>query len=281
MIDVPNLVAFWDFQEPAGEARKSVGTELYSLQEMNGPIRRVENGIFGPYSAQLTRGQWFRIPRRDARGLDLHGHAQQVSMVAWVQRQSDNVWQYIAGMWNEGDRRFKGQPHGTGPRAPARQYALFMSGAWQSDHTTYTRTRAEHQAHGYLSPAGGATPGHPFAFDYATGATRIEKHRWYMLAFTFDGRAIRVYVNGALDANGNCNPFGYAGGIHDGGDNGSDFTVALRDHPDWPTYPDGVPNHAEGFDGRIGGLAVCDRALTPDQIARLYESTLAGPTSRT
>lgn len=272
--DLPNLLAFWDFQESAGKARISAGKYEYSLEEMNGPIKRADNGIFGPYCADLQWGQWFRIKRKEAPGLDLHGDDQQVTMVAWVQRESDRVWQYIAGMWNEGDEKFKGKAGAKGEGAPARQYAIFINGAWQNDYTTYERTRAENQAMGYISPYGGATPNHPFAFDYATGKTKLEKDKWYMIAFTFDGEAIKVYVNGQLDENSNYNPFYYDGPIYDPGESGADFTIAQRDHPRWPHYPEGVPEYEEGFDGKIGGLAVYDRALTSDEISRLFYSSM-------
>ena len=272
--DLPGLVAFWDFQEPPGTDRLSVGRYAYALEEMNGPIRRASDGLFGPYSADLDWGQWLRAEREGVPGLDLHGQGQEVTVVAWVKRESDRVWQYIAGMWDEGDAAHQGRPSGTGEGAPGRQYGLFMSGAWQADHATYERARAEHQAMGYVSATGGATPGHPFAFDYATGATRIEKGRWYMLAYTFDGAALRVYVDGRLDANGNYNPFYYDGPIYDGGEDGADFTVALRRVPKWPSYPEGVPENAAGFDGRIGGLAVYDRALTGQEIEGLYQAAM-------
>lgn len=269
---IPGLLSFWDFQEPAGAPRVSKGRYQYALQEMNGPIKQVKDGIFGPYSADLDWGQWFRLKHAEAPGLDLHGKGQQLTMVAWIKRESDRVWQYIAGKWNEGDAKFVGQATGSGLRAPSRQYALFISGSWQCDYTTYKRTPAEHQPMGYLSPFGGATPSHPFAFDYATGGTRLERDKWYMIAFTYDGKAIRVYVNGVLDENGNYNPFLYDGPIFSGGENGADFTVAQRDHPRWPTYPDGLPNYSEGFDGRIAGLAVYDRALTPQELKKLAKT---------
>lgn len=267
--DIPGIVTFWDFQEPAGTSRMSRGRYKYALQEMNGPIKHVEDGIFGRYCADVEWGQWFRIKRQDAPGLNLHGKDQHVSMVAWVKRESDKAWQYIAGVWDEGTK----DPVGKG--APGRQYAIFMSGKWQNDYTTYVRAPAEHQAMGYVSITGAETPGHPFAFDYATGRTQIQKDRWYMLAFTYDGKAIKVYVDGVLDKNGNYNPFMYDKGIYDGGENGADFTVALRRVPIFSTYPDGVPeNDTLGFDGRIGGLAVYDRALSANEIKRLYTSTM-------
>ncbi|MFH5804800.1 LamG domain-containing protein [Alienimonas sp. DA493] len=254
---LPGLLAFWDFQEPTGTNRVSSGRDQYALQERNGPIARVEDGVFGPYSVDFELGQWFLLPHEDAPGLDLHGEDQEVSMVAWIKRQNNQHWQYLAGMWNELDH--------------ARQYGLFMSGSWQTDWTTYQRVRAVNQAMGYVSPFGGATPGHPFAFDYATGATPIPVDRWTMLSYSFDGEAIRVYVNGELDENGPYNPFQYDGGMHDGG---SDFTVAQRAVPKWPTYPEGRPTNDAGFDGRLAGLAVYDRALTAEEMRRLYEQTM-------
>ena len=272
--DLTGLVAFWDFQEKAGDDKVSKGEYDYKLKEMNGPIKRSEDGVFGPYSADLEWGQWLRIKRENVPALNIHGENQQISMVVWIKRESDRVWQYVAGMWSEGDIRFRGKSHGTGERAPARQYAIFINGAWQTDYTTYERISSKNQTLGYISPYGGATPNHPFAFDYSTGKTQLELNRWYMLAFTFDGEWIKVYVDGMLDKNGNYNPFHYDGPIYNGGENGADFTVAQRDHPKWPTYPEGTPNYDEGFDGKIGGLAVYNRALNSDEIKDLFESTM-------
>jgi len=273
-VDLPGLLTFWDFQEPAGSPRVAKGKFNYGLEEMNGPIARVDDGIFGPYSTDLKWGQWMRVKRAEGPGLNIHGEGREISMVAWVKLESNNVWQFIAGVWNEGDRKFMGKASGEGHRFPARQYGMFTSGNSQTDYTTYKRTPAKHQTMGYLSPFGGASPDHPFAFDYATGKTRLEQNRWYMIAFTYDKEWIKVYVDGKIDVNENYNPFKYTGPIFDGGPKGADFTIGLRDHPDWPTYPEGVPtNRSEGFDGRIGGLAVFDRALTAEEIAALHTAT--------
>ena len=272
--DIDGIVAFWDFQEESGSDKVSKGGRNLRLTEMNGPIKRAEDGVFGPYSADIEWGQWLRIKREEAPALNIHGENQQVSMVAWIKRESDRVWQYVAGMWSEGDKRFKGQSYASGERAPTRQFAIFINGAWQNDYTTYERKRSRNQTLGYISPYGGATPDHPFAFDYATGGTVLEMNRWYMIAFTYDGEWIKVYVDGKLDTNGNYNPFKYDGPIFNGGENGADFTVAQRNHPKWTTYPEGVPEYEEGFDGKIGGLAVYNRALTADEILVLYNSSI-------
>jgi len=273
-VDIPNLLVFWDFQEESGKNKKAKGKFRYELEEMNGPIKRSKDGIFGPFSADFEWGQWMRLKRERAAGLNIHGDNKQITMVAWVKRESDRPWQYIAGIWNEGDWKFMGKAKGEGDRAPSRQYAMFTSGLSQNDYKTYKRSPAKHQVMGYLSPYGGATPEHPFAFDYATGKTFLEKDQWYMIAYTYDAEWIKVYVNGKLDVNENFNPFYYKGPIFDGGSNGADFTVAQRDHPKWPTYPNGVPEYEEGFDGKLGGLAVYDRALTANELEALYNATM-------
>ena len=147
-----------------------------------------------------------RIKREDCPALDIHGEEKEVTVIAWIKRRADNHWQYIAGMWDEGDARFKGKTHGVGENC-GRQYALFLNGHQQADYQSFTRTDADNQIHGYVSDSGGATSGKPFSFSYATGQTFIEKDTWYMIAYTYDHQALRVYVNGELDRNGNCNPF--------------------------------------------------------------------------
>ena len=273
-LDIPDLITFWDFQRSNEESDlTSQGPYHYTLEEMNGPINRENDGVFGPSSLEIKRGQWLRIEREDCPALDIHGK-DEVTIVAWIKRRADNHWQYIAGMWDEGDERFKGKARGEGEGAPARQYALFLNGHKQADYKSLTRSDADNQVHGYVSDSGGATAGKPFSFSYATGGTYIEKDTWYMIAYTYDHEALRVYVNGELDRNGNCNPFYWDKPIHDGGKHGADFTVAQRSVPSWPDYPKGEPGNKVGFGGVLGGLAVYKRALSTEEIKKLYASTL-------
>ena len=272
-LDIPDLVAFWDFQaHDPGSDLTSQGPYQYTLEEMNGPIKRENDGVFGASGLAIDRGQWLRIKREDCPALDIHGK-EEVTIVAWIKRRADNHWQYIAGMWDEGDRRFKGKTHGVGPGAPARQYALFLNGHKQVDYKRLTRTDADNQVHGYVSDSGGATPGKPFCFSYATGQSLLEKDSWYMIAYTYDHRTLRVYTNGELDSNGHYNPFHWDKPIYDGGKDGADFTVAQRSVPSWPDYPEGTPSNKVGFGGVLGGLAVYRRALRPEELKTLYAST--------
>ncbi|SMP68909.1 Concanavalin A-like lectin/glucanases superfamily protein [Neorhodopirellula lusitana] len=257
---IPDLITFWDFQPTDSGDHLSKGAAAYVLTEMNGPIQRTNDGIFGPSALQIQRGQWLRIKRDDCPALNRKGK-DEVTVVAWIKRQSDNNWQYIAGMWNERDAK--------------RQYALFSCGHKQTDYTTLNRIDAKNQPHGYVSDVGGATPHRPYCFSYATGKTTLNKDNWYMIAYTYDHKAISVYTDGKLDQNGNYNPFYWDKPIFDGGDEGSDFTVAQRALPAWPGYPEvEEPTHHEGFGGIMGGLAVYGRALSATEMQSLYESTL-------
>jgi len=236
-LSIPNLLCFWDFQEPAGAPRVSQGPQRYALREMAGPVERVSGGVFGPYAARLKQGQWFNLPRAECPALNLHGANAQVSVVAWIQRaQKDHMQcEAVAGIWNES--------------AKLRQYCLFLNlGLDQS----------RHQACGHISAVGGPTPGEKFCVDAAIGATQVEFDAWHCVAFTYDGANIKAYLDGRLDARGARNPYVYPHGIFDGGEHGADFTVGAV--------------HRSGemgnwFTGTLGGLAIFNRALTGDELA--------------
>ena len=191
----------------------------------------------------------------------IHGENAQYTILAWIKRDSERLWQYIAGVWNETEAK--------------RQYALFVNGHRKTDYRTFTRTKANCQAHAYMSVEGGNTPGNFACFSYATGATRLEENRWYFLAATYDQQSLKVYVDGKLDTLQYYNPFVYSGKpIFDGGEEGANFTVAQRAIPDWEGYPD-TPYERQGFSGQIGGLAVYDRALDAKQISSIGAATNA------
>ena len=63
-----------------------------------------------------------------------------------------------------------------------------------------------------------------------------------------------------MDARPGVNPYPLAGGLHDGGPNGSDFTVGAVDRGG---------EIGNFFCGDLAGLAVYDRALTPAEMLAL------------
>ena len=257
-LDLPGLICFWDFQELGGDLRWSRGPYSYPLDEHQGKIVRVQDGVWGAYSAEIVLGQWLSIDRNKCPALMIHGENAQYTILAWVKRDSDRLWQYIAGVWNETEAK--------------RQYALFVNGSRKTDYRTFTRTKAYCQAHAYLSVEGGNTPGNFACFSYASGATRLEENRWYFLAATYDQRSLKVYVDGKLDALEYYNPFVYSGKpIFDGGENGANFSVAQRAIPDWKGFP-ATSYEKQGFSGQLGGLAVYDKALDAEQIANIHKA---------
>jgi hypothetical protein len=110
---------------------------------------------------------------------------------------------------------------------------------------------------GHVSVEGGPTQGYPWCMTTAIGATPLAKDEWYALAFTYDGTYAKVYVDGVLDKRETYNPYLYDKGLFDGGLTGADFTVG------------GVNRSGEMgnfYAGLLGGLAVCNEALTDEEI---------------
>ncbi|QJD82003.1 LamG domain-containing protein [Cohnella herbarum] len=235
----PSLVAFWDFQEAAGERRVSKGPNAIELREMSGTIERVEEGIFGPYSASLREGDWFSVPRNEAFALNIHGRNAEVTVAAWVKRSATarSHCEFIAGIWNETNEK--------------RQYGLFLNLAiWDSGE----------QVCGHVSSIGGPTPGYRYCMDASIGQSPVPLDRWQFVAFTYDGEYARSYLNGKLDTRETFNPYSYRGGLYDGGEDGADFTVGAVDRSGE------IGNY---YAGRIGGLAVFRQALSEQEIAQM------------
>ncbi|NOU69421.1 LamG domain-containing protein [Paenibacillus sp. LMG 31461] len=235
----PSLVAFWDFQEGAGEKRIAKGPNAYVLQEGARLVHREEDGIFGPYAARLNFGDWFMTPREMCPELNFHGSRSNLTILAWIKREKNDYQhcQAIAGMWDETDSK--------------RQYALFLNlRIWDS----------YEQVGGHVSAGGGPTEGYTYCMTSSLGATEVNREEWHVVGFTYNGKEAISYLDGKLDQRETYNPFYYGEELYDGGQNGSDFTV-------------GAVHRSEEignfYTGLLGGLAVFNRALTQEEIAIL------------
>lgn len=282
---MPGLVAFWTFGEAAGQPRRSTGTpQLHPLQEVGGPIPRVEGGPFSGYAAELNGRQYFRIPYAEAGDLNISGTNAQVSMFAVVRIVNLKQSRTIAGMWSEG----QGANDDTGTR----QYSLLMNMPTYGGPNKLTP---------HISSEGGVTrradgSAFPWCADYAASAGDVPTEQWCSLAFTYDGRFIRAYINGRLDGQKldpvkhkrtdryftlegpganerGLNPYYHGRGIFrydpakhfrtkPGG--GADFTVGAR-------YAVGNML-GEATIGKFGGLAVFSRALTDAEMKSLHDA---------
>jgi len=237
------LVAFWDFQEAAGNERVAGD---HRLREMKGPVQRVEGGVFGRHAAKIERGQWLMMDRAQLGALNIHGKDAAVTVAAWVYREDRSTWQAIAGVWDETRKK--------------RQYCLFLNAPRGTRADEMKRYPLANRIHGHVSAIGGPTPGDDFCITYSSGKTEIPLRSWQLLVMRYDSKESRVYVNGKLDALEQYNPFPYADGLFDGGEDGSPFTVgAVHRGGSWGNF----------FGGRLGGLAVFNRALSDEEIASL------------
>lgn len=283
---MPGLIAFWTFGEAEGQPRVSSGTkEKLPLQEVGGPIARVTGGPFSGYAAELNGKQYFKIPYAETGGLNISGPDAQVSMFAVVRLVNLQQSRTIAGMWSEG----KGANDDSGTR----QYALLMN------MPTYGGPR---QLVPHISSEGGVTrradgSAFPWCADYAATRSEVPEEQWCSLGFSYDGKYIRAYINGMLDArplepvkdkrndryftqegpdgrDRGINPYYHGRGIFrydptmhaeskPGG--GSDFTVGAR-------YAVGKML-GEATIGKFGGLAVFNRALTDAEMKALHDAS--------
>ena len=238
-IDIPNLIAFWDFQEPPGHHRVSKGPNRYALQEHPSPIERIDGGVFGPHAMRVKQGQWLQIARKDSPALNIAGPEAQVTVIAWLRRglKTPRECEAVAGIWHE-----------TGKR---RQYCMFIDlMIWSSGH----------QVGGHVSNVGGPTPGYPWCMDASIGATPVPLGEWSCCGFTYDGHVAKSYFNGVLDVRDGRNQYPYEGGLFDPGENGADFTVAAVHR---------AGEMGNWFVGDLGGLAILDRVLTDVEMREL------------
>jgi len=288
VVATPGLVAFWTFGEPAGNPRLSTGTtELHPLEEVNGPIARVKGGVYSGYSADLDGTQYFRIPYSQTRDLNISGPQAQVSMFAVVRLTDLKQSRAIAGMWSEG----QGPNDDTGTR----QYALLIN---------MPKYGGANQLVPHISSEGGVTrradgSAFPWCVDYAATRETVPTEKWCTLAFTYDGRYIRAYINGRFESrpldpvndhrddpyftkegpggrDRGMNPYYHGRGIFrydetnrkKGSLPGSDFLVGSRF---------ALGKIQQGAKGQFAGLAVFSRALSDDDIRRLHAATEASP----
>jgi hypothetical protein len=285
VLNTPNLIAFWDFSEAAGELRHSKGgPQAHNLAEVNGPIERASVGPYSGYSAKLDGTQYLQIPYTETGDLNICGPDAEVSMFAVVRIENIEQSRTIAGMWSEG----KGRHDDSGTR----QYALLMH------MPTYGGNR---QLTPHISSEGGVTQRadgtkFPWCADYAATSETIPTDEWCTLSFTYDGEYITAYINGEYEhrelnpkedrrddpyfitegPNGSdrgMNPYYHGRGIfcyepekhsETKPSGGSDFTVGAR-------YAVGSMLR-EATIGHFGGLAVFDRALSSEEIKQLHES---------
>ncbi|WP_237227873.1 hypothetical protein [Rubinisphaera sp. JC750] len=294
--EMPGLVAFWTFSEPAGEERRSyVGPEEFPLVEVGGKIDRVEGGPYSGYSASLDGKHHLKIPYVATGRLNISGPDAEVTMFAVARIVDLRRSRTIAGMWCEG--------MGAHDDSGTRQYGLLMN---------MPAYGGGNKLVPHISSEGGVTrraDGSPFPWccDYAVTKHDVPTEEWCTLAFSYDSKYVRAYINGKLDKreldpakDRRTDPYFTEQGPAFHGDPGPDGGPGAKDRGMNPYYHGrGIfaydpAKHANtkimgGSDfmvgarfaightreqtvGLFGGLAVFDRALSNDEIQQLHDS---------
>lgn len=259
VLQTPNLIAFWDFQEKSGQIRVDKSPNRLPLREVGGPIKRItpaDGAPFGRFAADLQFQQRFELPRAEMGPLNIHGKQAQVSVIAWIKRRKawengkpQHANEAIAGVWREQDH--------------TRQYCLFLN---IKTNMKMMPEQTDEKVSGHVSGTGGASPGQPWCYEVSLGATPVPWDEWICVGMTYDGRFIRSYFNGKMDVAPGWNPYEQPDGIFDGGAAGADFVVGHSDVK--------RPNANNQFVGILGGIAVFDRALTDAEMQKLAEPVL-------
>jgi len=251
-----NFVALWDFKEPQGQVRKSIGQNEFPLIEQNGTLPRISEGPLSGYSAQFGNKAYLSLPNAQLGRLNIYGKNQGLTIIAWVKWTGEQTG-FVGGIWNEYKDGGK------------RQYGLFIS---------LPHYNGKNQVCGHISQTGKPTPPFPYSIDYSASKQEVPSNQWVCIAFSYDGKFIKSYLNGIFEQRvpelinhtkgfegypeglvQSKNPYLYPDGI---GNNGSDFTVGAV------LLKTGMGNF---FKGKIGGLAVFDRALSDKELKKLIE----------
>jgi Concanavalin A-like lectin/glucanases superfamily len=255
LLTTKGLVALWDFKEAEGQARKASGMAEFALKEQHGQLPRANEGPLSGYSAQFGNKAFLSLSNAETGRLNIHGNKQGVTVMAWIKWAGEGG--FVGGMWNEYQDGGK------------RQYGLFVSLPYYN---------GKNQVCGHISKTGKPTPPFPFSIDYSASKQQVAVNEWVCIAMTYDGKQIKSYLNGVFEEREpelinntkgfsgypdgltqSKNPYFFPDGI---GNNGSDFTVGAV------LLKSGMGNF---FKGKIGGLAVFDRALKDKEIKKLSQ----------
>jgi hypothetical protein len=247
-------IALWDFAENKnGYISKGAVAASLRNDSLHMPQQVAEGPLSGK-SVLLDGSTFLYLPYQETGSLNVKNNA--VTIIAWIKWTGEQTG-FVAGMWNEYEDGGK------------RQYGLFASLPYYN---------GRDQVCGHISKTGRPTPPFPFSIDYSASRQLIPPNTWTCIAFTYDGRYIKSYLNGAFQERApelidhttgfegfpggiiqSKNPYYFPDGI---GDNGSDFTVGAV------MVKSRMGNF---FKGQIGGIAVFDRALSSRELKRLIK----------
>ena len=190
--DIPGHkpAAYWNFGRAEAPWTQVNGNATLTQYNLSNPVR-ITTDNHGITSAVFGRNR-VSTPRASVPALAaISGRNATVTVIAWIRLDAPlRGGSFIGGLWEEFDS--------------SRQYALFLDG------TGGCPTRDGVVAH--ISAEGGPSPGQRYCESRACGATVLAPGVWHCIANTYDGVAIKAFVNGTLDSHGasdSNNPFRY------------------------------------------------------------------------
>lgn len=250
----PDPVALWTFTEDAPPYRDASGTHLLLPGEGSG-VRSIDDPVWGRSATFDGRTDFLRIAAEDVGDLNVSARGDHVTVLAWVRRRTPWLG-FVAGMWQEHDDD------------PRRQYGLF---------TSLSLYGGKDRVAGHLSKTGAASAGLPYSRDACASARMIEPESARMIGFSYDGTEGIAYLDGIADQRPHFadppapfgqrlhyakNPYAFPDGLNRRVV--SDFTVG------GVLLSRGMGNF---FGGEIGGVAVYDRVLEPEEIMKIHLGT--------
>lgn len=279
------LVSLWDFQGDAAGGNtvtSRTGPQSTTLTARGSKTVGKDSGDPGPFGPSLVLdGETVFVKDGDLGQLDVSKSGGQVTVINWVNDTANNH-DDIVNDKPTNSLAFRAGSHVEGGPGETRQYGSYFDApfflGWS--HAHYSP---------HIGAQDGPSPGYPWNRDYAGSArkyfTGVGQGQWHMEAFTYDGHQIVAYVDGLTDIwKGVAEPAPIVPGftMHETVDrnpyvlnkpiNGSPttkrFTIgaALYGEPPFP----GI-NFTKG---KLGGVAVFNRALTSDEILAIRLGTL-------
>jgi hypothetical protein len=257
LVAMSGLVALWDFDEDTGAAKVNKIGFPYALRDAGSAnCARDSASPAGPMSGFFATmngsTNYLRLEPGLMGKLNLGLQGNACTIVGLVYIASAPGLEFIAGVWGENNND------------PRRQYGLFYND------TVYG---AGGNVVGHISKTGDKSPGLPYSRDLASSKSQVELSRWCVMAMTYDGTNIRAYIDsrwepqptytepGAPNGEGltySKNPYAFAAGLNTG--KLAEFTVGAN------RLTSGWTNN---LNGRIGGLAVFNRALSQAELMRV------------
>ena len=277
------LVGLWTFQEDRvgrSTVTSKVGSQSVVLMARGSKTVVKDDEDPGPFGPSLVLdGATVFVKDGDLGALDVSKTGDEVTVIAWVKDTAgnhDDTGSTAAA--------FRGGSHCDGaPPYAARQYGIYFDAhgwPWSKGRLTP-----------HIGAQDGGSPGYTFNRDYAASArkyfTGTGQGQWHMEAMTFDGAQIIAYVDGITDILRAVPepPATYFGGSHTSLEQvvdrnpftlrkGINRSATAKRFTIGATVSSPTDGGLSFTTGKLGGIAVFNRALSAQEVMQIRLATL-------